>query len=739
MAANQSLCIKCSKLILSHAKFCGYCGEPAGIPCPQCSILNPSDGRYCYDCGQRLHPPPWELDRDRPTYAPRAPVVTPSPPLVSAAVCQRCSTTNEPGATYCYQCRFPLDEEPEPEVTSFDSDGATTAYISSHTRANWTIALVAVVCLVSALYLWVLDRQLAAVTDSSNDQGAILDVTEDVAGVATLFLVAYVASAVAFLMWQFRVSGNLLRFGASNQRFSSGWGVVTWFIPIVNFFLPYQVLAEIWRGSTATEQESWDKSPVPAVLGVWWGLHLVGSLLSLIAMRLQDGFPPSRESIVLDMIGTTATIVGGGILIYLVKKISDRQEDRAHYTSTQVSTQISGIGYTEQYLDTGTPKFRWLWPPVGTFRKFLYLLAIVAVVAVVLNILSSADNDETGSKVYPGTPPQQRYIDEKVYMLELMNEERKDRGLTPVVLGNNVAAQLHAEELSGQCFVSHWGLDGLKPYMRYSLAGGYQSNVENALGSAYCPRWYSLYTVFRDEKQDIRDAMDGWMDSPGHRDAILDPWVRKVNIGIDRSNRNFAAVQQFEGDYVEYARLPDIEGDVLTIAGRLKNGISLVGDDSLGVMISYDSPPRELTKGQVARTECYDGGTPVVILRRPPPQGRYYSVEETYESVEFCPNPRDVAPDALVPDSFGEAEDMWQETSDASRRGIVRTVPIMHITASRWVADGSSFSVRANVVALTNRHGPGVYTIAILTEAGGEEVLVSQYSIFHEITPPGSN
>ena len=597
----------------------------------------------------------------------------------------------------------------------------------------------AAVCLVSVLYLLVLDRELDAVTDTRNSQGAILEVAEDVAGVATLFLFVYVASAVAFLMWQFRVSGNIRRFGMPSQRFSPGWGVVTWFVPIINLFLPYQVMAEIWRGSNATTREAWNKSTVPFALGVWWGLHLLSSVLPLIGLRMQDGFPPSRGSILLDMIGATATVVGGGILIYLVKKITDRQEDRAHYTSTQLPTQTSGIGHTEQRVDTSAPTFRWLWPPVGTLRKFLYLLAIVAIVVVVLNFLSSADNDEAVSKSDPDTPLQQRYIDEKVYMLELINEERKERGLNPVALGNNVAAQLHAEELSEGCFVSHWGLDGLKPYMRYSLAGGYQSNLENVLGNIYCPRWYSFYTVLTDGQQDIRDAMDGWMDSPGHRDAILDPWVRKVNIGIDRSNRNFAAVQQFEGDYVEFARLPDIEGDILTVAGRLKNGISLSGDDSLGVVISYDPPPLGLTKGQVSRTECYDAGTPVAILRDPPPQGRYYSVEETYESVEFCPDPRDVAPDTPVPDSFSEAEDVWQEVSDASRRGIVRTVPITHITASRWVADGNAFSVRANVVGLTQRHGPGVYTISILTESGGEDVLVSDYSIFYEIRPPGSN
>ena len=64
-------------------------------------------------------------------------------------------------------------------------------------------------------------------------------------------------------------------------------------------------------------------------------------------------------------------------------------------------------------------------------------------------------------------------------MLQLINEERVRAGVAPVVLGDNIAAQLHAESALENCFSSHWGIDGLKPYMRYSLAGGYQSNAEN--------------------------------------------------------------------------------------------------------------------------------------------------------------------------------------------------------------------------------------------------------------------
>ena len=74
-------------------------------------------------------------------------------------------------------------------------------------------------------------------------------------------------------------------------------------------------------------------------------------------------------------------------------------------------------------------------------------------------------------------------------MLELINIAREDAGVPPVALGDNDAAQLHAESALANCFGSHWGIDGLKPYMRYSLAGGYQSNGENGLGPRLLCGW----------------------------------------------------------------------------------------------------------------------------------------------------------------------------------------------------------------------------------------------------------
>jgi hypothetical protein len=58
------------------------------------------------------------------------------------------------------------------------------------------------------------------------------------------------------------------------------------------------------------------------------------------------------------------------------------------------------------------------------------------------------------------------------YALDLVNQSRRDAGMPEVSLGNNEAAQQHAEALLRHNAKGHWGIDGLLPQMRYTLAGG---------------------------------------------------------------------------------------------------------------------------------------------------------------------------------------------------------------------------------------------------------------------------
>ena len=283
----------------------------------------------------------------------------------------------------------------------------------------------------------------------------------------------------------------------------------------------------------------------------------------------------------------------------------------------------------------------------------------------------------------PDPDPSMRHIGEKRYMLDLINQARVDAGAPPIVLGHNDAAQLHAEASLENCFSSHWGVDGLKPYMRYSLAGGYQYNAENGSGLDYCITPSDGYRAIGSVEGKIRQTMQGLMNGPGHRQNILRPWHKKVNLGLAWDRYNFQAVQHFEGDYVDYETIPKIENGILAVSGEAKNGVAFNQDRDLGVQIYYDQPPHSLTRGQVARTYCVGSGTRVASLRPRLRGNSYYSEDEYTTSFRSCPDPYDVSPEASAPSSPDDAHEYWQAAYDASQAIGERSITVPWITARR--------------------------------------------------------
>ena len=339
-------------------------------------------------------------------------------------------------------------------------------------------------------------------------------------------------------------------------------------------------------------------------------------------------------------------------------------------------------------------------------------------------------------------PPLARlHLAEKEYMLELINAERAKAGVPPVILGDNIAAQVHADTSLENCTASHWGVDGLKPYMRYSLAGGYQSNGENWAGLDYCVKASDyFYAPLVDLKEEIREIMAGWMDSPGHRDNILDRWHKKVNIGLAWDRYNLAAAQHFEGDYVEYLMLPTLDAGFadgyLTLYGHSKNGIQFDDRQDLGIQVYYDPPPHPLTRGQLALTYCYNSGIQVAALRPPLSARQYYTEDEFVKSYQTCPDPYEIPAGAPAPNSPEEANESWQAAYDASQSLPERRVTVPWITALEWTAEDKVFSAVADLSGVLAQHGPGVYTVAVWQQRIGGGLIISEYAIFYGIDPP---
>ena len=159
-------------------------------------------------------------------------------------------------------------------------------------------------------------------------------------------------------------------------------------------------------------------------------------------------------------------------------------------------------------------------------------------------------------------------------------------------------------------------------------------------------------------------------------------------------------------------------------------------EKDLGVQIYYDPTPYGLARGQVARTYCYDSGRPAASLRWPLTGGYRWTTDTFSQTYEPCPSPYDVAVDAPAPRSPSEAHRAWQEAYNASQSRKSQSITVPWITASEWTASGTAFAVKVNISDILNRHGDGVYTVIVWGDVGGTREVISQYSIFHGVTPP---
>ena len=336
----------------------------------------------------------------------------------------------------------------------------------------------------------------------------------------------------------------------------------------------------------------------------------------------------------------------------------------------------------------------------------------------------------------PHPDPSQRHIELKRTMLDLVNEKREQAGVPPLVLGDNPAAQLHADESLANCTAGHWDAYGTKPYMRYSAAGGYQSNGENSLGNKYCPRPEERYALAR-PSEEVADAVEIWMNSPGHHRAMLDPAFKKLNIGLAWSGPNFYSYHHFEGDYVEFDALPAITSDgMLHFAGRTKNGARIEGDDDVYVAIHYDPPLKRLTRGQLAQAHCYPVGVRVASLLRPLTGGRSWPLTFSEYELSSCIDPYDIDPDAPAPTSHLDAGRIRAEAKAWSAQKEPETVSVPWITATVWKWEDMSFEVEADISEVLRVHGDGIYTLMINAQVDGKPEWIAQYSIFRGVEPP---
>ena len=339
--------------------------------------------------------------------------------------------------------------------------------------------------------------------------------------------------------------------------------------------------------------------------------------------------------------------------------------------------------------------------------------------------------------------PAQRHLELKQLMLRLTNQHRAHSGVPPVRLGQNPAAQIHAEEALKGCYTAHWDRWGLKPNHRYTMTGGTGADGENWAGSSYCIKPGENYAPNRPMETEVAETMQGWMDSPGHRKNLLNNAHTVLNIGIAHDRFNQVMIQHFSSDYIHYEVRPNISPDgILRLSGQV-SGATLEIGDTVNILINHDPPPKPLTQGQLANTYALCNSRQVGYVVEPLDLNQFYTKPEVRTEIQKfeCVNPYETSPNQPAPASPREAHQAWANAKQASSKGSSKKTEFRRITAELMDVSSSKFNIRANLTPILRKNGSGIYSILLWGRPlhMGESTPLSEQSIFWQTNPPANN
>jgi len=203
--------------------------------------------------------------------------------------------------------------------------------LSSLTKALLVLLYIAIVFSVLSILDSIMSYNLyasAQYVDISEEEILNNDMRTGV--IAIIGMLFYIATIVIFLIWVNKANKNSRALGAKNMRFTPGWCVGWWFIPIALWWKPYQAVREIWK--TSQDAGNWE-SQENSIVSLWWTLWIISAIVNQIIQRWSMSLYSNYNSTLLDYQNVELTWIFAGIFdivlslvfIKMIREICNKQ------------------------------------------------------------------------------------------------------------------------------------------------------------------------------------------------------------------------------------------------------------------------------------------------------------------------------------------------------------------------------------------------------------------------------
>ncbi|MDU8942369.1 DUF4328 domain-containing protein [Ovoidimarina sediminis] len=191
--------------------------------------------------------------------------------------------------------------------------------------AQWVLWLMAGLIVMEVVYgldavnyYMMLQRVLADEISLFGPEAALADNTTMIVGL--VYLGVYLAAGIASGIWIYRSAWNAREIAGSDDGIRPGWAVGWYFIPIMNFFKPYQIQKRVWQASGVTAA-GW-------LLPTWWGMWLLANAIAQVSGRVWMGANSAEEfagAAIFDMVNVVPSVICAVLWRRIVHSVTEAQ------------------------------------------------------------------------------------------------------------------------------------------------------------------------------------------------------------------------------------------------------------------------------------------------------------------------------------------------------------------------------------------------------------------------------
>jgi hypothetical protein len=302
-------------------------------PAPPAPVTPPSRSEWPHATNQVSRPvaPQWPQSTPNPPSS--RPASQPTSPPSPAATPAATTLPNSPGPSQ----QFFTSQQMRRPSAAFQTPGAASPGLPSavpydaagmHLLGRWTQGLLIASGALFGLAALVGVNAWSVYTSWLEGSASVrqsISADDSYWGAVGLAYLVMVPTIIVMIVWMYRYWDQLrsLNSGAG-QRWSRGWTIGGWFIPIGNLWIPKQIIDDFWKSSVSLNSGDLPQR-VPPLLHWWWASWLAGSFL----MQISGAVSPLTESgwhtfYLISVLGAGLMAASGALAAVLVGNLARR-------------------------------------------------------------------------------------------------------------------------------------------------------------------------------------------------------------------------------------------------------------------------------------------------------------------------------------------------------------------------------------------------------------------------------